>query len=263
MIVIWQSFACRPHAEILSATLHLPLAREPGYDFLNPSSYALYVKEDRLSLVLKHQATFSQLSAEFVKGPLGYRLQHGGGKNQAIARAVGLKKYKKQLTILDVTAGLGKDAFILASLGCQVQLIERSPIIGSLLLDGLQRANAMNVMASIIRSMTVTIADAKDILQNLRKEECPEVVYLDPMFPAKNNSALPKMEMRMIRDIAGDDRDADALLKLALEKAQTRAVVKRPKQAPLLLTQPIPDFRLKGRSGRYDVYLTGGKIDKK
>src|ERR1700691_1925049 len=68
--------------------------------------------------------------ADFLSETIQYRCQKGGGKRQLLARAIGLPN-KPELTVCDITAGLGKDAFILANLGAKVTMIERSPIIGA------------------------------------------------------------------------------------------------------------------------------------
>ena len=51
--------------------------------------------------------------------------------------------------MLDATAGLGRDAFVLASLGCQVTLIERVPAVAALLENGIERA-LLNVETATI-----------------------------------------------------------------------------------------------------------------
>ncbi len=218
--------------------------------------YELKKTDDRLELVMTDGKTSHKIFAEFLTGPLGYRLRKGGGKSQAIARAIGFKSRQEPLSILDATAGLGRDGFILASLGCQVQLVERSPIIAKLLLDGLARASLDDKSAPIVQRIEVIVADAKKILEALTPRNRPDVVYLDPMFPHEDKSALTKIEMRLIRNIVGDDLDADALLSLALLKARRRVVVKRSRQAPVLAGKS-PSFVVKGKSNRYDVYLTG------
>jgi 16S rRNA (guanine1516-N2)-methyltransferase len=192
-------------------------------------------------------------TVDFIGGALGYRRVKGGGKNQAIARAVGLKSSLKP-TVLDVTAGLGRDAFILASLGCEVHMIERSPVLAKALQAGLDRALQDPKIAEIIGRMTLKLADAKDILAGLQPDNYPDVIYIDPMFPEENKSALNKIEMRTIREIVGDDNDADLLLTLALGKAKKRVVVKRSRKA-LPLGGVVPSFVIGGKSSRYDVYL--------
>lgn len=216
--------------------------------------YELKVIKDRLELIIADGKVTHTIFAEFLTGPLGYRCRKGGGKNQAIARAIGLKSRKDTISVVDATAGLGRDAFVLASLGCQVQLVERSPIIAKLLLDGLTRAKQDQKAAQIVEHMDVVIEDAKKVLEALTLDNCPDVVYLDPMFPHQDKSALAKIEMRLIRDIVGDDFDADALLPIALKKARKRVVVKRAWGAPALAGSS-PSFMIEGKSSRYDIYL--------
>lgn len=193
-------------------------------------------------------------TVDFIGGALGYRRAKGGGKNQAIARAVGLKSASKPVTVLDVTAGLGRDAFILASLGCEVRMIERSPVLAKALQAGLDRALQDLKTADIVGRMVLTLADAKDVLTHLSLDNYPDVIYIDPMFPKENKSALNKIEMRTLREIVGDDNDADLLLTLALGKAKKRVVVKRSRKA-LPLGGLAPSFVIGGKSSRYDVYL--------
>lgn len=221
--------------------------------------YELKKTDDRLELIITDGKTSHKIFAEFLTGPLGYRRRKGGGKSQAIAKAIGFKSRKEPLVVLDATAGLGRDGFILASLGCTVQLVERSPIMAKLLLDGLARASMDEKSRLIVQRIDVVVEDAKKILEALTRQNRPDVVYLDPMFPHDDKSALTKIEMRLIRNIVGDDLDADALLSLALLKARKRVVVKRSRHAPALLGSS-PSFVVKGKSNRYDVYLTGDPI---
>ncbi|MCT1282181.1 class I SAM-dependent methyltransferase, partial [Pseudomonas aeruginosa] len=83
--------------------------------------------------------------------------------------------------------------------------------------------------------------------------EAPQVIYLDPMFPHRDKSALVKKEMRLFRPLVGDDLDAPALLQAALALASHRVVVKRPRKAPII-EGPKPGYSLEGKSSRYDIY---------
>jgi 16S rRNA (guanine1516-N2)-methyltransferase len=198
---------------------------------------------------------FARLRVDFLGGALGYRRVRGGGKNQLIARAAGLKTYKQPVTIFDATAGLGKDSFILAALGCTVTLVERSPALGELLQDGLDRAKNDPRVSAIISHMHLIVADAKKILNELLVENYPDIIYLDPMFPVHEKSALNKIEMRLIRELVGDDSDAPLLLDIALKCAKKRVVVKRPRQAKTL-NDVKPSLVVAGKANRYDVYLS-------
>jgi 16S rRNA (guanine1516-N2)-methyltransferase len=237
----------------LAKAHHLNLAKTAGCNVKDP--YSLYLTEQRLELIYHHKSITHRIFTDFLKGPLGYRRLKGGGRNQTVARAVGFKSNSPPITILDATAGLGADAFVFAALGSKVHLIERSPIIAALLLDGLNRAQHHKEVAHIIQNMHVSIADAQKILSDLTHESGPDVVYLDPMFPATQKNTLNKIKMRILRDIVGDDLDAPQLLSLAIEKAKTRVVIKRPRNA-LPLPGIAPNFFVKGNSNRYDIYLT-------
>ena len=84
--------------------------------------------------------------------------------------------------------------------------------------------------------------------------EAPDVIYLDPMYPEHGTNALPHKEMRWLRELVGEDTDADALLAPALLLARKRVVVKRPLKAPDL-AGVAPHHRHRGRAVRFDVYL--------
>lgn len=234
-------------AKELSHKLKLPLVEIDNNEY----TYLLVLTDERLEL-RSVEKKLSPIYVDFVSGKMGHRRQYGGGKGQLIAHAVGLQR-RKTLTVLDVTAGLGGDAFVLATLGCSVTMIERSPIIAELVMDGLRRAKQIDSLKSL--NLELLQCEAKDYLLHLENEKYPEVIYLDPMFPIGKKSALVKKEMRILRDIVGSDPDAAELFYLALQKATKRVVVKRHRLAPTI-TEEKPDLVFSGKSSRYDVYLT-------
>lgn len=190
---------------------------------------------------------------DFVEGALAHRRQFGGGVGQMVARAVGLKGALRP-SVLDATAGLGRDAFVLAALGCEVTLLERQPVIAALLEDGLQRARQAGggEVAEIVSRMRFFEADAIAAM-TAWDAPIPQVIHLDPMFPHRDKSALVKKEMRLFRPLAGDDTDAPALLEAALGLASHRVVVKRARKAPAIEGRP-PSAQIVGQSSRYDIY---------
>ena len=192
---------------------------------------------------------------DFVGGKADHRRKFGGGKGQDIAKAVGLNKGVTP-SVLDATAGLGRDAFVLASLGCQVTMVERAPVVAALLADGLRRAREAVDVSGIASRMSLVSGNAVAWMR-AQSQQNPEgqfdVVYLDPMFPHREKSALVKKEMRLFQELLGDDPDADGLLMPALAIARYRVVVKRPRLAPDLDAHK-PTYRLEGKSCRYDIY---------
>ncbi len=171
-----------------------------------------------------------------------------------IAKACGVKDNIRP-SILDATAGFGQDAFVLASLGCQLFLIERHPLIGALLEDALRRAENDESTREIMSRMQLMKADAIVTMQSWHNlaMPTPQVIYLDPMFPPRQKSAQVKKEMRLFRALAGNDEDAAPLFAAAFALASHRVVVKRPRHAPLI-GEFKPSFVLEGAASRFDIY---------
>jgi len=194
------------------------------------------------------------LSLDFLHGRVGFRRRREEGRKSPLGKAVGLHQFA-EVSVVDATAGLGRDAFVLATLGCHVTLVERVPVIAALLDDALVRAFADAEVSPIVARMNLVVANAASFLAALAGNEVPDVVYLDPMYPEREKSALVKKEMRFLRVLAGDDLDSTALLAAALDKARKRVVVKRPRRAPPLLG-PSPSHVIESENTRYDVYVT-------
>lgn len=233
----------------LAQRLGLPLA-DPAKP---PPPFLLQLTPERLQLCQTGPGTPGPVCVDLASPGLSHRRKRGGGRRQSLARAVGIKG-RQAPTVIDATAGLGRDAFIMADLGCQVRLIERSPLIHALLADGLRRAQADPGLAAWVgRRLQLSLGEAGAILAGLTVPAA-DVIYLDPMFPERSKSSLVKKELRLLRQLAGDDDDADLLLEQALAKAGERVVVKRPRLAPFLAGRP-PSFSLKGKSSRFDIYL--------
>ncbi|URQ75028.1 MAG: class I SAM-dependent methyltransferase [Candidatus Ochrobactrum gambitense] len=193
----------------------------------------------------------SELVVDFVGGAVGHRFRSGEGRGQALAKAVGLTRGVTP-EIVDATAGLGRDAFLLASLGARVTLIERSETMHALLADGLARAAAEGGQyAETVGRMTLLHGDSCELLSSLK----PHVVLVDPMHPPRGNTALVKKEMRQIREIVGTDPDAEKLMQVALEAALNRVVLKWPLRAEPMVGLRKPSHQILGKSTRYDVFV--------
>ena len=216
----------------------------------NQWDFFLHLDNQRLSLS-NSQDIKSQIYVELVHESLGYRLKKGGGRKQPLARACGIKPNKNP-SILDLTAGLGKDGVVLASLGCDVTLIERHPIVAALLENGLNRAQQQPQMANICQHLQHYHQDS---LHYLQQNPTIDVIYLDPMYPKRNKSALVKKSMQILQQLVGSDDDSATLLQPALKLAQQRVVVKRPKNAPPLANKK-PNMSIHSKKTRYDVYFT-------
>ena len=230
-------------ASVLAHQLGLPLAGD--------AEFALQLGCNGLQFVELGDSAPGPVRVDFVEGAVAHRRLFGGGSGQMIAKAVGIQAGVRP-RVLDATAGLGRDAFVLAELGCVVTLIERQPLIAALLADGLQRAQADAEVATIVARMNLLAGNAIDLMKAWR-DEAPQVIYLDPMFPHRDKTALVKKEMRLFRPLVGADDDAPDLLAAALALATHRVVVKRPRKAPAGAGEK-PGYVLEGKSSRFDIY---------
>ena len=191
---------------------------------------------------------------DFVGGKKNHRRQFGGGKGQPLARAIGIQQ-ETPPSILDATAGMGGDAFVFASLGCKVLMVERSPIVSALLKDALERANnALDLepeVADIIHRLSIVNADSAEYL--LSANPNVDVIYMDPMYHEKKKKASAKKEMKALQNLVGPDMDSEKLLDAALKNAKQRVVVKRPAKAPTI-NGIQPNSEISSPNTRYDIY---------
>ncbi len=212
--------------------------------------FLLQLNHQVLELIKLDEPKLSGINVDFVDGAVAHRRKFGGGRGQDIAKAIGLK-HGFAPHVLDATAGLGRDAFVLASLGCQVTLMERMPVVAALLDDGLERAKLNAEVSEIAQRMRLVHGSS---IENMALTDQVDVVYLDPMYPHRDKSAAVKKEMRVFQSLVGEDLDADALLAPALALAKYRVVVKRPSYAPPLNNQ-TPTTSIKMKKNRFDVYV--------
>jgi len=237
-------------AIMLAQKLSLPLVENETEDY----EFLLLYTTEGLGLKQTGKKGLGPIMVSFTSPAMTYRLKHGGGRRQALARAVGLKK-GWQPTVIDATAGLGRDSFILAYLGCHVHMLERSPFLAALLKDALQRAEQEKQTASIVKNRLKLIqADSRIFLENLKQADYPDVIYLDPMYPERTKSSLVKKEMRILRGLAGADQDAAELLAICMRRTLNRVVVKRPRLAATIGNMK-PSHQISGKTSRFDVYL--------
>ncbi|MBD2796381.1 16S rRNA (guanine(1516)-N(2))-methyltransferase RsmJ [Xenorhabdus sp. 18] len=215
------------------------------------SVMALVLTAERLELRKRDEAKLGGIYVDFVGGTMAHRRRFGGGRGEAVAKAVGIKKdYLPD--VVDATAGLGRDAFVLASVGCHVRMLERHPVVAALLDDGLQRGYQDAEIGDWLQER-LTLIPASSITALADITPPPDVVYLDPMYPHKQKSALVKKEMRVFQSLVGADEDADSLLAPARALAKRRVVVKRPDYA-----EPLAGVKASAaiitKNHRFDIY---------
>ncbi|MBE0482776.1 MAG: class I SAM-dependent methyltransferase [Bacterioplanes sp.] len=233
-------------------------AQTYGFSLADPTLLAqpgFHLCLDGQGLLLRSGAQAkADVRVDFSHGRAAHRRRFGGGQGQDIAKAIGVGKYKP--SVIDATAGLGRDSFVLASLGCQVWAFERQASVAALLADGLARAQHDDDIADIIARIDLQYGASQQGLSDASAWPVKaDVVYLDPMFEHDDKAtALVKKDMQAFRHVVGQDDDAEQLLPLALAAARCRVVVKRARKAEPLAGQ-APTYAIVGKANRFDVYV--------
>ena len=192
-----------------------------------------------------------RVRVDFDGGAAHYRRTKGGG--ELIAKAV---NHTAQPTVWDATGGLGRDSFVLASLGLNVHTFEQNPAVACLLFRrALIGQGKVKETREIAQRITLHFGNAIDLMQELATQNGrPDVVYLDPMYPERRKTAAVKKEMAYFHDLVGAAQDEAELLDAALNTAKKRIVVKRPRLGEFLDGRK-PAYQYTGKSTRFDVYL--------
>lgn len=230
---------------------------------------ALFWQQNRLCLGLPDQADAGVLTVDFFDPAILHRI-HRPLSSESLVKAMGQRPKaagphplrqgqrftENKAHLIDATAGLGLDAFILACAGWQVTMVEQSPLIHALLTDGLERGLAAAVqlgdesmLASIKRMYLIPVSDSLQVLPQLPDAA---VIYLDPMFPEREKSARVKKNRYLLQQLHGEEAQGDNLLKLALGLTR-KVVVKRPQHAPPL-DHIKPSGAISGKTARFDIY---------
>lgn len=223
------------------------------------SKPSLFVQQDRLCLGLPGQSDAGVLTVDFYEPSLQHRVRRSVA-SESLVKAMGSRHPGIDAgavpTVIDATAGLGQDAFILACAGWQVTLIEQSALVHALLEDGLRRARAsaeaqqdQHMLSALQRMQLLPAASSHLLLPTLAS---PAVIYLDPMFPEREKSARVKKNRYLLQQLHGEEAQGENLLRLALTLTR-KVVVKRPQHAePLDGLKPSGSIR--GKTARFDIY---------
>ncbi len=206
----------------------------------------------------------ARLQVDFTQGKAITRLSQAA-KDQNLLRALGLTKLKQSqrlsTKIIDATAGLGQDAWMMASQGCAVTLLEESLLFAYLLKYALSQAALQPKLKPITQNMTIESFRAQDYLLKLEPQQRPDIIYLDPMFPPRKKQAKVKKGMQFLQALLPQSDNAD-LLPCALSVALNRVVVKRPAKAePLQGSENWSGqiTHIDNDSMRFDIYHTHGQ----
>jgi len=146
---------------------------------------------------------------------------------------------------------MGEDALLIAAAGYTVTLHEQNPVIAVLLKDALRRAKKNTVLKDIVSRMKVVEGDSSLLLADYIDEV--DVIYLDPMFPARQKSGLINKKLQLIQRLEPPCTSENELFDAAISAAPGKIIVKRPLKSPNLADKK-PNYVLNGKAIRYDCY---------
>lgn len=221
----------------LKDLFHLEMELGPKSTEESPGEY-LFFDQGKLQLCTKDLGIMSLNFEDLLNY---HKKQNYALSKEPLAKALGIKGPQKKV-IWDATCGTAKDTLLIYSFGAKLVSFERNPTFFLLLQDALRRCPI---------DINLVFGDASK-LDLFFLPEKPEVIYYDPMYPSLKKSALPRKEMRIFKNIVGEDFDSEDFLKWAKKIATERIVVKRPLEGKPLLENPTASY--KGKSTRYDMY---------
>jgi 16S rRNA (guanine1516-N2)-methyltransferase len=223
---------------------------QQGIDALSSASkrgFGLTLSEGRPAELFLLDKPREKLSIDFRTSVFKNRLKTSG-KNQPLTKALGIPK--GIISVLDLTAGLGSDAFVLAHVGATVVAIERDLVLFCMLTEALSYAREDETLQAAAHRLDFVYGESVEYMKAHHEFES---IYYDPMYPETDSSALPKKEMQILDKLVGVDGDQEAVLSAAYECAKNRVVIKRPRVAPFLMKKPTQSFE--SPTTRYDMYL--------
>lgn len=207
----------------------------------------LLLEEEGLSLVrdgLKMKGDFLQLLP---------RLKQGRLQGEMLVKAAKLKGLTERPVAIDATAGMGEDSLLLAAAGYEVYLFEKDPVIAALLADTLERAANEPALTQYVSRMHLTAGDSIEVMQN--RTIAVDLIYLDPMFPARSKSGLIKKKFQLLQQLERPCSDEEVLVQAALMAHPKRIVIKRPAKGPYLAGIK-PSYSIDGKAIRYDCLVS-------
>ena len=228
-------------------------------DYLPPTEIA--DDEAGLALYFLKQPQWKPVRWSFTDADWLRRWSQASRQRESLLRVAG--KNLAQSRIVDATGGRGYDALLLAKAGASVTVCERDPLIYALLLDAQQRAAQHPLLEPVLQRMQWLCVDAVDYLQQLASNnQSPDIVYCDPMFPARSKSALNQKNLLALQQWLGhgDALQLNRLMQQALASARQRVILKYAALQPLP-THQTASFSHAGKGHHWYVFLTANQIN--
>lgn len=222
----------------LSEHIGVPLSDTIG------EGLTLQIEKSGLSLVgygLRFRGDFAGMLRRISSGRLSHEM------------LVKIAKTKTEAPVaFDAAAGMGEDALLLAAAGYRVYLFEQDAVIASLLKDTMLRAKDDPDLKEIVGRMELMEGNSIELMPTV--PEHPELIYLDPMFPARRKSGLINKKLQLIQKLEQPCAQEEELLAAAVALYPKKIVIKRPLHSDHLAGKK-PSYTVRGKAIRYDVIV--------
>ena len=136
----------------------------------------------------------ARVALDYARPAFARRLAPNNLRAEYVVRAVWgrlARSASEKMLVLDATAGVGADSFLLAASGCEVIQVERIPVLASLLQLALLAAqdSAEPNIAAAAQRVRVIKGDSIALMRGWQGAQ-PAVVYLDPMYAEPGAQAV-------------------------------------------------------------------------
>lgn len=238
LVVCMGEGANQEKVKALASKVNAPICDIPG------ENLTLFVDKNGISLTgygLSYRGDFEKMLQRVTGG----RVQH-----EMLARVA--KTKEEHPVAVDATAGMGEDSILLAACGYEVTMYEQNPVIAALLKDAMQRAKNHPVLGELIERMHLIEGNSIELLPQMTDK--PDIIYLDPMFPARQKSGLINKKLQLIQKLEHPCFEEDTLLEIAMKMKPKKIVIKRPLKGTNLAGKK-PSYTIKGKAIRYDCIV--------
>lgn len=232
-------------AQELSEHLGVEMIRE---DVFSEISAELMIRVDEEGLTL----TDGSLSMRGDLSNMIPRVKTSNMQKEMLVKAARFKGADNGYTAVDATAGMGEDSVLLAAAGFDVTMFELNPVIAALLKDSIRRAKDIPELSDIVDRMHVIEGNSIEKMRALDFE--PDMILLDPMFPARQKSALVKKKFQLLHHLEMPCAEEGELLQSAIDAKPRKIVIKRPVKGPYLAGMK-PSHSYSGKAIRYDCLV--------
>lgn len=159
---------------------------------------------------------------------------------------------KKDIQLIDATAGLLNDTHSLQRLGYALTSFESNPLLALLIMTN-------SLLKTSFRHLNSSweFIPSRFNAEELVKFSNPRftIIMFDPMFEAKNHKSLPSLEMQILSELE-QEYPNQALTSQEFRQWQELAsaiVVKRPDKAPYIF-EIRPKYSINSKLLRWDIY---------